>query len=71
MSCLLNLPEAALSVQCPDVPKKMLPSRLIRAAGFAQQRHDLRGVVAYGRTKGGVAQLARGMACELAGDGIT
>jgi NAD(P)-dependent dehydrogenase (short-subunit alcohol dehydrogenase family) len=29
------------------------------------------GQVAYGTTKAGVAQLARGMACELAPDGIT
>jgi NAD(P)-dependent dehydrogenase (short-subunit alcohol dehydrogenase family) len=36
----------------------------------AQQIANL-GQVAYGATKGGVAQLARGMALELAGDGIT
>jgi NAD(P)-dependent dehydrogenase (short-subunit alcohol dehydrogenase family) len=39
--------------------------------GSIVQQLALAGQVAYGTTKGGVAQLARGMAYELAGDGIT
>ena len=39
--------------------------------GSIVQQLALAGQVAYGTTKGGVAQLARGMALELAGDGIT
>jgi NAD(P)-dependent dehydrogenase (short-subunit alcohol dehydrogenase family) len=44
--------------------------RIIMIGSVAQQIANL-GQVAYGATKGGVAQLARGMALELAGDGIT
>ena len=43
----------------------------IIAIGSIVQQLALAGQVAYGTTKGGVAQLARGMALELAGDGIT
>jgi NAD(P)-dependent dehydrogenase (short-subunit alcohol dehydrogenase family) len=39
--------------------------------GSVVQQIALKGQVAYGAGKGGVAQLARGMALELAGDGIT
>jgi NAD(P)-dependent dehydrogenase (short-subunit alcohol dehydrogenase family) len=39
--------------------------------GSVVQQLALGGQVAYGTTKGGVAQLARGMAYELAPDGIT
>jgi NAD(P)-dependent dehydrogenase (short-subunit alcohol dehydrogenase family) len=39
--------------------------------GSIVQQLALAGQVAYGTTKGGVAQLARGMAYELAADGIT
>ena len=39
--------------------------------GSVVQQLALAGQVAYGTTKGGVAQLARGMAYELAPDGIT
>jgi NAD(P)-dependent dehydrogenase (short-subunit alcohol dehydrogenase family) len=39
--------------------------------GSIVQQLALAGQVAYGTTKGGVAQLARGMAYELAPDGIT
>ncbi|MGH6897929.1 MAG: SDR family NAD(P)-dependent oxidoreductase [Geminicoccaceae bacterium] len=39
--------------------------------GSIVQQLALAGQVAYGTTKGGVAQLARGMAYELATDGIT
>lgn len=55
-------------------------ARLMRAAGTrgriivigsVVQQLALAGQVAYGTTKGGVAQLARGMAYELAPDGIT
>jgi NAD(P)-dependent dehydrogenase (short-subunit alcohol dehydrogenase family) len=55
-------------------------ARIMRAAGTrgriivlgsVVQQLALAGQVAYGTTKGGVAQLARGMALELAPDGIT
>ncbi len=39
--------------------------------GSVVQQIALKGQVAYGAGKGAVAQLARGMALELAGDGIT
>jgi NAD(P)-dependent dehydrogenase (short-subunit alcohol dehydrogenase family) len=39
--------------------------------GSVVQHVALKGQVAYGAGKGAVAQLARGMALELAGDGIT
>jgi NAD(P)-dependent dehydrogenase (short-subunit alcohol dehydrogenase family) len=39
--------------------------------GSVVQHIALKGQVAYGAGKGGVAQLARGMALELAGDAIT
>ncbi|MEM7021256.1 MAG: SDR family oxidoreductase [Pseudomonadota bacterium] len=39
--------------------------------GSVVQQVALKGQVAYGSGKGAVAQLARGMALELAGDGIT
>lgn len=39
--------------------------------GSVVQQITLKGQVGYGAGKGGVAQLARGMAHELAGDGIT
>ena len=39
--------------------------------GSVVQQVALKGQVAYGAGKGAVAQLARGMALELAGDGIT
>ena len=39
--------------------------------GSIVQRLALAGQIAYGTTKAGVAQLARGMAYELAADGIT
>jgi NAD(P)-dependent dehydrogenase (short-subunit alcohol dehydrogenase family) len=39
--------------------------------GSVVQQIALKGQVAYGAGKGGVAQLARGMALELAADGIT
>ena len=44
--------------------------RIILIGSIVQQL-ALAGQVAYGTTKAGVAQLARGMAYELAGDGIT
>ena len=55
-------------------------ARIMRAAstkgriiliGSIVQQLALAGQIAYGTTKAGVAQLARGMAYELAGDGIT
>ena len=44
--------------------------RIILIGSIVQQL-ALAGQIAYGVTKAGVAQLARGMAYELAGDGIT
>jgi NAD(P)-dependent dehydrogenase (short-subunit alcohol dehydrogenase family) len=44
--------------------------RIILIGSIVQQL-ALAGQIAYGTTKAGVAQLARGMAYELAGDGIT
>ena len=68
-------PDVAASVVADIEAARLMRATVTRGRiiviGSIVQQLALAGQVAYGTTKGGVAQLARGMAYELASDGIT